>query len=213
MWPFSTRVKRSFISFDGAADGDRARDVGGAVEILAAAIDQEERAAREAAVGLRRDAIVDDGAVRAGAGDGVEGEILQRAGVSAEALQLLARFDLLHLAALALGREPMQEARNRRAVARVRLARAFDFRRVLARARQHDRVLPAHDLQRRPCSVLRNTKRTPSPDRACTFLPRKLAQRRLQFVARLAPRLRCRAIGCSSGETFSSAKNKSAVPS
>ena len=49
MWPFSTRVKRSRISGARLADRDGAGDVGGAVEILRAGIDQIERARFERA--------------------------------------------------------------------------------------------------------------------------------------------------------------------
>ena len=54
MCPFSTRVKRSRISGVGVADRDGAGDVGGAVEILGAGIDQVELARLERPVGLRR---------------------------------------------------------------------------------------------------------------------------------------------------------------
>ncbi len=47
--PLSTSVNRSRISALGAAQGDGAGDVGGGVEILAAAVDQVERAARQLA--------------------------------------------------------------------------------------------------------------------------------------------------------------------
>ena len=52
IWPLSTRVKRSRISAVGVADRDGAGDVGGAVGILAARIDQIERVRLERAVGL-----------------------------------------------------------------------------------------------------------------------------------------------------------------
>ena len=54
------------------ADDDGAGDVGGAVLILAAGIDQEQIAGRDRAVGLAGDAIMHDRAVRAGARDGRE---------------------------------------------------------------------------------------------------------------------------------------------
>ena len=44
MWPLSTRVKRSRISSVGSPTIDGAGDVGGAVQILGAGIDQERRA-------------------------------------------------------------------------------------------------------------------------------------------------------------------------
>ena len=51
MWPFSTRVKRSRISRGRLADRDGAGDVGGAVDVLGAGIDQVELAGLELAVG------------------------------------------------------------------------------------------------------------------------------------------------------------------
>ena len=60
------------------ADRHGAGDVGGAVLILRAGIEQEQLALRELAVGGARHAVVHDGAVRAGAGDGVEGDVAQR---------------------------------------------------------------------------------------------------------------------------------------
>ena len=100
IWPLSTRVKRSRISARRRADGDGAGDVGGAVAILRAGIDQVERVRRDPPRGLRRHAVVDDGAVRAGAGDGVEGDVdelraVARGGLGAEGLQLLGRGDLV----------------------------------------------------------------------------------------------------------------------
>ena len=55
------------------ADRHGAGDVGGAVAILGAGIDQVERAGFEGRIRFRRNPVVDDGAVRPGAGDGVEG--------------------------------------------------------------------------------------------------------------------------------------------
>ena len=50
IWPFSTRVKRS--AFRGRiADGDGARDVRGAVDILAAGVEEQQRARLEPAIG------------------------------------------------------------------------------------------------------------------------------------------------------------------
>ena len=46
------------------ADGDGAGDVGGAVVVLGAGIDQEQFVRRDAAVAVARDAVMHDGAVR-----------------------------------------------------------------------------------------------------------------------------------------------------
>ena len=62
--------------FDGFADRDGAGDVGGAVFILRAGIDQQEIAGRDPPVAPAGDAVVHDGAVRAGAGDGRKRHVL-----------------------------------------------------------------------------------------------------------------------------------------
>ena len=65
------------------ADGDGARHVGGAVEILGAGIDQIEGAGRELPVGLRRRVIMHHRAVGSGAGNGVEAEAAEMLGPGA----------------------------------------------------------------------------------------------------------------------------------
>src|SRR5262245_49337818 len=128
------------------ADGERARYVGRAVEILAARVEQKERAFFQFAVGLHVRAIVVDRAVRTGAGDGVEGKVLQLASRFAEFLDLPGGVDLGDLAGLAVFIEPMEEAREGGAVAAMRLASAFDLYGVLAGARQGAGVLLADDF-------------------------------------------------------------------
>ena len=58
--------------FGGAAEGNGAGDVGGAVEILSAAVDQQQRIFLQPGVGVFRRLIVDDCRIGAGAGDGRE---------------------------------------------------------------------------------------------------------------------------------------------
>src|ERR1051325_2161660 len=60
------------------ADRDGARHVGRAVLILAARIDEEERAQLQLAIGLLAHPVMDDRAVRARARNSVEGQILER---------------------------------------------------------------------------------------------------------------------------------------
>ncbi|GCC46735.1 hypothetical protein chiPu_0030840, partial [Chiloscyllium punctatum] len=129
-----------------AADRDGAGDVGGAVLILRAGIDQQEIAGHDAAVGLARHAIMHDGAVRPGAGDGRERDVLQRAGLAAERLQGLDGVDLGEVACGRLAVDPGKEARQRHGVALVRGAGAFDLGEVLDRLEQADRIVAAHRL-------------------------------------------------------------------
>ena len=133
----------------GIADGDGAGDVGGAVEILATRIDQQQLAPLDAAVGLGRRAIVDHRPVGARARDGVEGEVLQRAGGGAEALQLRDRLDLVRRVHLPLRRQPVQEPAHGCAVPPVRRMGAADLHGVLGRAGQGAGVLSAHDMPAR----------------------------------------------------------------
>ncbi len=81
-----------------------------------------------------------DGPVRPGAGDGRERHVLQQAGVAAEAFQRRHRVDLGQLARRRFAREPGEEARQRRAVAHVRRARAHDFGVVLDRLHERDGI-------------------------------------------------------------------------
>ena len=123
------------------ADRHRAGDVGGAVAILRARIDQIERVGRDRQRGRRRDAVVDDRAVRAGAGNRVEGDVDQfravsQRGLGAECLQPLDRGDLVDGPGRPDLVEPGQEAHHRGAVADMGAARAGEFGCILARLRQ-----------------------------------------------------------------------------
>ena len=128
------------------ADRDGAGDVGGAVLVLAAGVDQEQFAGLDGAVGRAGDPVMHDGAVRPGAGDARKRHVLEQSGVAAEALQRLDRADLGELAVRRLAVEPGEEARHRRAVADMRRARARDLDRVLDRLHHRDRVGPARHL-------------------------------------------------------------------
>ena len=124
----------------GLADRHGAGDVGGAVLVLAAGVDQEQLAGGDRAIGGARDAVMNDRAVRSRAGDGGERDVLQQAAVAAEALQRLDRVDFGEPAVRRLAFEPGKEARHRGAIAQVRLARALDLDRVLHRLHHRDRI-------------------------------------------------------------------------
>ena len=115
------------------ADGDGPGDIGRAVRILAARIDQIERAWLQLAVGLRCDPIVHDGAVRAGAGNRVEAQVAEQVGVAAIALQPVGGGEFVDTAARRFPGQPGQEAGERGAVPPMGVARPFQFHRVLAR--------------------------------------------------------------------------------
>ena len=92
------------------------------------------------------DAVMHDRAVRSRAGDGRERNVLEQAGVAAEAFQRLDRVDLGELAGRRLALEPGEEARHGHAVALVGGAAAGDLGVVLHRLHQRDRIGPAHRL-------------------------------------------------------------------
>ena len=81
-----------------------------------------------------------DRAVRAGAGDRVEAQVAQSARLAPERFEPVGRVDLGQRPRRCLDRQPVEEARQRRAVTLVRAARARLLDRVLHRFRQHQRV-------------------------------------------------------------------------
>src|SRR5690606_29562159 len=90
------------------------------------------------------DAVMDDGAVRSGTGDGVEGNVDQRhlyalAGLAPAFFELADRVDLVDAARLAAV-EPGEECRDRSAVAPMGVAHAGKLRLVLGRTRQDRRI-------------------------------------------------------------------------
>src|SRR6185295_19515120 len=99
--------------------GDGAGDVGGAVEVLRTGIDEVELAGRQLAVGRHRHAVVHDGAVGAGARDGVEADLLERLCLAADLLEAPRGTDLVEAAAGGFASEPREKARHGRAVALV----------------------------------------------------------------------------------------------
>src|SRR3954447_16612053 len=80
------------------ADRHGAGDVGGAVDILAARIDQVERSGLELAVGLLARLVMDDGAVGTGARDAVEAEVAKLGVLAAQRLEVVGRLELVDVA-------------------------------------------------------------------------------------------------------------------
>src|SRR5438477_781642 len=102
------------------ADRHGAGNVGGAIDILAAGVDQIERALLELAVGLLARAVVDDGAVRASAGNAVERKVAELRVFAAQCFEMVGRLQLIDAA---LGRflvDPVEETRDDGAVALLR---------------------------------------------------------------------------------------------
>ncbi len=170
------------------ADGDRAGHVGGAVQVLGAGVHQQQRAGLGLAHQPPGRAVVHDGAVGAGAGDGVERQVLERAGGLAEGLQFRHDLHLVRQADLGLGGQPVQEAGQRSAVAAVRLPGAFDLRLVLAGLGQGAGVERAH---RRGAGLAQHIG---VPGRGLAWVDKhpltlQLAERAGQLIGRLQPHL------------------------
>ena len=75
-------------------EGDGAGDVGRAVEVLAAGVDQVEHAGSEEPVGLRGGPIVDDGAARSRPRDRGKADVSERLLLGPEAVEPLGHADL-----------------------------------------------------------------------------------------------------------------------
>ena len=117
-----------------------AGDVGRAVLILTARINQKYPSA-DLRVGLDGHTIMRNGGIGAGGGDGRKRNVLQLARVAAESFERLRRIDLAEISARRMDCEPMQKADHRGAVPQMRIPRAFEFGRVLARLHRDDRIL------------------------------------------------------------------------
>ncbi len=136
--------------FTRRSDRDGAGDVGRAVFVLRAGIDQKQLARHDAPVARAGDAVMHDGTVRAGARDGRKRHVFQRAGLAPERLQRRDRVDLGELAARRLAVEPGEKSCQRRAVAPMRDACAVDLDRVLHRLHQRDRIGAAKNFSAAP---------------------------------------------------------------
>src|SRR5690606_24197677 len=107
------------------ADPDGARDVGRAVAILPARIAQEHAARLDRKVRVLIDPVVRDRRVGPGGGDRVEAVVLQRPGGEAKFLQPGRGGELGFPALGRFDREPVEESRDCRAVAFLRVAMAL----------------------------------------------------------------------------------------
>src|SRR5262249_10853718 len=128
------------------ADGDGSGDIGRAVLVLAAGIDQEQFAGGDPAVAPAGDAVMHDGAVRPGTGDGRKRNVFETPGVAAKALQRLDSIDFSQFPVRRFAIEPGEKARYGRAIANLRGARAGDLGGILYRLHRRDRIAAAHDL-------------------------------------------------------------------
>ena len=131
------------------ADPHGAGDVGGAIEILPARIDQIDRVRRDCDVGGFIHFVVRAGGMRPGGRDRIERQIAQQPGVFAEGLQACRSRQLVELALMCLDAEPVEEPGDRRSIARLRRALPGLFDRVLDRLGQHGRV--GHRQHRGSC--------------------------------------------------------------
>ena len=145
--PLSTSVKRSRISLARRAQRHGAGDVGGGVEILAAAVDQVERAAGQRPVALGRGAVVGQGGVRAVRRDRVEARAAEQRILGPLRLQPRGRTHPRRGCRPAAG--PSSQARKRATAAPSRRwasTAPCDLDRVLLRLGQHARVVGLDQL-------------------------------------------------------------------
>ena len=125
------------------AGPDGAGDIGGAVEVLAAGIDQIDLVRPDRAVGFRGNAVVDDGAMLPRAGNGREAFAAEQGNRLPERQQLFGRTHFGGPGALFV--DPLQKAAHGDGVALVGVAHALLFHVVLAGFRQHAWVWPARN--------------------------------------------------------------------
>ena len=138
----------------GRADGDRARDIGRAVDVLAAGIDEEKLARAQLAVGCLGHTVVHDRAIRPRAGDRVEADLLQGLCFRALGFERAHGCDLIDAAVGRFAIEPCEETRDSNAVAFVRDTRAADFSLVLARLGKNARIGGVADVAARAAKAL-----------------------------------------------------------
>ena len=129
----------------GRADRDRAGHVGGAVQVLPAGVDEVERARLQRAVRLRRHPVVDDGTVGAGARNGVEAGAAEVLAAGTHRRQTADGIQLGDGAGRG-GREPGQEAGQRRTVPAMGRTNAGKLDLVLARLGQRTGIGAANYL-------------------------------------------------------------------
>ncbi len=162
----------------GRAHDHRARHVGGAVGILRAGIDQEHLIVLDRGIGRAGDAVMHNGAVGAGAGNGIERQVGEITGGAAETFQRLRRGDFGQSAVRAprarTSRESATAPRRRGygpcACLRVR----GDSCRPWAAGRDREAASP----WRRPCPAGRRSRRPRWRDRRSRSCPSRHRARR-----------------------------------
>ena len=132
------------------ADGECAGDVGGAVYILRARIDQEHLGRPDLSVAFRRHAVMHDRSILAGPRNGVERDILEwvlhaLADRGAHGLELLRRRDLRQ-AAMRLLVEPVEELDHGHAILQMGGSRAIELDHVLHGASELCRIIALDHL-------------------------------------------------------------------
>ena len=129
------------------ADRNRPGDVGRAVKVLRAGIEQVERAGFEDFLGFRARSVMHDRAVRPGAGDRRKGQVPEILALLAKRFETVAGGDLPQVSQRRYARQPGKEARHRGAVAAMRRPRTVKLDAVLAGFRQHARIGGAVNLR------------------------------------------------------------------
>ena len=155
------------------AHGDCAGDVGGAVEILPAAVDQQELPRRHRTVGPLGHPVMHNGPMWARAADRVKADFAQGIVGAAEIFQRAHDVNLGEAALRRLGIEPGEEFHHRRAVAQMRGLHARHFGGILAGFGQDAGVFGGTDLNlSRPQDLFHRQRRAGRID------PHRTRQRR-----------------------------------
>ena len=127
------------------ADGDGAGDVGGAVRVLPARIDEIDRVPLDRPVAAAADTVVRHGGMGASRGNGIEAQILGTS-LDTERLQVLSCRNLGEPALSRFTVEPGKEAHHSHGIASVGPARTIDLGPRLARLGEQCRVFAAADI-------------------------------------------------------------------
>ena len=135
-------IAGAFLCAD-SSNRDGAGDVGRAVLILPTRIEHEQITVLKLAVGVMGHAVVDDGAVRTAARNGIKRDIPQRASLCPELFQLSDHIDFGDGPRLV---QPMQEAAHSDRIAEVRCSGPCDLGRVLAGLGQNAGIAPLNRI-------------------------------------------------------------------
>ena len=127
------------------ADGQCAGDVGGAILILRAAVDQQEAVGIQGAVAFLGNPVMDHGPVRAGTADCIKADVMQQIGGGAATLKLRYNVNLTQPGGIR-GVKPGKKPHHGGAITQMRCPAAIQFGARLAGFRQATGIQTAQNL-------------------------------------------------------------------